>query len=60
MRPMSPLSADRTTPYYLVANRRLARPIRSGDAIRLSDLEIGPGAALLDLRLTQDKSFADA
>ena len=60
MRPMSPLSADRTTPYYLVANRRLARAVRAGAAIRLSDLEIAPGAALLDLRIRQDKAFAGA
>lgn len=58
MRPMSPISADRTTPYYLVANRKLARPVRAGEAIRLSDLEITPGAALIELRMQQDKFFA--
>ena len=57
LRPMSPLSADRSMPYYLAANRRLVRPLRAGEAIRLSDLEIAPGAALLDLRLRQDRHF---
>lgn len=58
MRPMLPLSADVTTPYYLVANRTLARPVRRGEAIRLSDLVPTPGSALLDLRLKQDRHFA--
>jgi predicted homoserine dehydrogenase-like protein len=60
MRPMRPLSADETTPYYLVANRTLAHAVRKGEAIRLSDLAIAPGAALLELRLRQDAAFAGA
>ena len=58
MRPMSPISANRTTPYYLVANRRLARPVRAGEPIRLSDLEIDSGSTLLTLRQRQDQAFA--
>lgn len=57
LRPMSPLAEDKTTPYYLVANRRLARSLKAGEAIRLSDLEIAEGAVLLDVRLLQDKAF---
>jgi predicted homoserine dehydrogenase-like protein len=57
MRPMSPLAADRTTPYYLVANRVLARPVARGAAIRLSDLEIATDSPLLTLRRKQDKAF---
>lgn len=57
MLPATPLRACRTTPYYLVANRVLARPIRAGDAILLSDLEIAPDSTLLDLRLNQDAAF---
>lgn len=60
MRPAEPIRSDRTTPYYLVANRVLARPIRAGEAIRLSDLEIAPGSPLLDLRLRQDAAFFPA
>jgi predicted homoserine dehydrogenase-like protein len=60
MRPMQPLSADRTTPYYLVANRILVRGVRAGEAIRLSDLELDSGSALLDLRRRQDEEFAGA
>ena len=60
MRPAAPIRSDRTTPYYLVANRVLARPVRAGEAIRLSDLEIAPGSPLLDLRLKQDAAFFPA
>ena len=60
MRPMQPLSADRTTPYYLVANRILVRGVRAGEALRLSDLELDSGSALLDLRRRQDEEFAGA
>lgn len=60
MRPAAPIRADRTTPYYLVANRVLARPVRAGEAIRFSDLEIASGSALLDLRLKQDVAFFPA
>ena len=58
MRPAAPLSADRTTPYYLVANRRLARPVMAGQPIRLSDLEIEADSPLLRLRRMQDNAFA--
>ena len=57
MRPAMAVNANATTPYYLVANRVLSRPIRAGDAIRLSDLEIAPDSVLLDLRLRQDVAF---
>ncbi|MGL4810404.1 MAG: SAF domain-containing protein [Beijerinckiaceae bacterium] len=60
MRPMAPLSADRTTPYYLVANRVLARPVAKGAAIRPSDLEIAGDSVLLTLRQQQDRTFASA
>ena len=58
MRPMSPVARDESAPYYLVANRLLARARKAGEAIRLSDLEIEPGSVLLDLRLRQDRTFA--
>jgi predicted homoserine dehydrogenase-like protein len=58
MRPMSPLAAEQTTPYYLVANRRLARSIRAGAPIRLADLEFANASTLLTLRRRQDEAFA--
>ena len=58
MRPACLLDADKTTPYYLVANRRLARSVRAGEAIRMSDLEIDGASALLSLRYRQDEAFA--
>lgn len=60
MHPASPLSADRLTPYYLVANRRLARKVPVGALIRLSDLEMAPDSVLLDLRRRQDTHFGMA
>ncbi len=60
MRPMAPLSADAATPYYLVANRRLARAVRKGEAIRPSDVEFDAGSVLLTLRRRQDRAFAGA
>lgn len=59
MRPASPLAAGRITPYYLAANRRLARPVPAGAAIRLSDLDMEGDSALLSLRLMQDAAYAD-
>jgi predicted homoserine dehydrogenase-like protein len=58
MRPMAPLAVDRTTPYYLVANRVLARTVAKGAAIRPSDLEIAMDSPLLTLRRRQDEAFA--
>ncbi|MCZ8374083.1 MAG: SAF domain-containing protein [Beijerinckiaceae bacterium] len=60
MRPALPLSAGQTTPYYLVANRVLARDLPTGTAIRLADLAIEPSSTLLDLRLEQDAVFLGA
>lgn len=58
MRPMRPLRDNETAPYYLVANRRLARGVGAGEAIRFTDLVIEQGSALLDLRFAQDAAFA--
>jgi predicted homoserine dehydrogenase-like protein len=57
MRPATPLTRDETTPYYLVADRRLARPVRAGDAIRPSDVAFEQGSSLLALRQAQDVAF---
>ncbi len=60
MRPAVPLSAEATTPYYLVANRVLARDLPAGMAIRPSDLAFELKSTLLDLRLQQDAAFLGA
>lgn len=55
--PASPLNADKTAPYYLVANRPLTRPVPAGQTIRLSDLAIDTSSELLKLRQKQDATF---
>ena len=57
MRPAAPLARDETTPYYLLADRRLARPVRAGAAIRPSDVMFDEGSTLLALRQAQDSAF---
>lgn len=58
MRPATPLSAGRTTPYYLVANRTLAYPVRAGAPIRPTDVAIDEASTLHRLRRRQDEAFA--
>lgn len=60
MRPATPLARDETTPYYLVADRRLARPVRASAPIRPSDLDVDAGSTLLALRQAQDATFLAA
>lgn len=60
MRPATPLSRDATTPYYLAADRRLARPVAAGAPIRPSDLDFDESSTLLSLRRNQDATFFPA
>lgn len=55
--PAAPLAIDRPAPFYLAANRRLEKPVRSGDPIMLGDLELDPVSHLLRLRRQQDAIF---
>ncbi|KKX32972.1 flagellar basal body P-ring biosynthesis protein FlgA [Rhizobium sp. LC145] len=55
--PAAPLAADAPAPFYLVANRKLAKPVREGEAIALSHLELDPNSHLLRLRKQQDAIF---
>ena len=57
MRPARPIASDEALPYYLAADRKLARAVGTGDPIRLSDLELAADSVLLDLRRRQDASF---
>jgi len=54
--PAGPLEAERPAPFYLIANRRLGRPVKAGSAIRLGDIA-AEDSRLLDLRRRQDALF---
>ena len=58
VRPAAALAEDRPAPFYLVADRRLARSVKAGEAIRLGDVEIAPDSGLLAMRRRQDGLFA--
>lgn len=59
VRPAAALAEDRPAPFYLVADRRLLRDVKAGEAIRLGDIEIAPDSTLLATRRRQDALFAD-
>ena len=59
MRPARALSRAATTPYYLVANRRLARAVRAGEAIAPGDVVLDEASVLAGLRARQDAAFAE-
>lgn len=52
-----PLMFDSPAPFYLAANRRLARPVVGGQHIVMADLDIDPASVLLTLRREQDAHF---
>ena len=58
VRPASPLADDKPAPFYLIADRKLVRAVKAGDAIRLGDVEIDPASGLLAMRKRQDALFA--
>jgi predicted homoserine dehydrogenase-like protein len=58
IRPAAALADDRPAPFYLVADRKLVRPVKAGQAIALGDVEIDPASGLLAMRHRQDKLFA--
>ena len=58
VRPASPLADDRPAPFYLIADRKLVRAVKAGDAIRLGDVEIDPASGVLAMRKRQDALFA--
>jgi predicted homoserine dehydrogenase-like protein len=59
LRPAVALEPTAAAPFYLAADRRLAWPVRKGDALRIGDLEIDPDSPLLALRRRQDAAFFD-
>lgn len=57
LHPARALAAATPAPFYLAANRRLARDVAAGAAIAFDDLEIDPASTLLALRRQQDEVF---
>lgn len=58
VRPAAALAAERPAPFYLVADRTLARAVKAGEAIRLGDIAIPEDSGLLAMRRRQDTLFA--
>jgi predicted homoserine dehydrogenase-like protein len=58
LHPAGPLAADRAAPYYLVADRRLVRPVAAGQPIGLGDIDMAETSELLALRRYQDGIFS--
>ena len=52
-----PLRPGNPAPFYMIANRRLLRPVRAGSIIGTSDVDIDGTSALSELRKAQDKRF---
>ncbi len=52
--PAAPLGDERALPFYLLANRPLARAVRQGEAITFTDVTFGSDDALLRMRQAQD------
>lgn len=56
--PAAPLAPETPAPFYLVANRTLARDVSAGATITLADLVLDDASELLTLRRAQDRHFA--
>ena len=56
-RPAQPLVASAPAPFYLASDCRLAAPVAKGQEIRMCDLEMDEGQALMKLRRDQDTRF---
>jgi predicted homoserine dehydrogenase-like protein len=57
MRPAMALADQAPAPFYLVADRPLARPVKAGTVVRLGDLAMDEASTLFQLRLQQDQMF---
>lgn len=55
--PARSLTDDAPVPFYLAANRRLARSVRKGEPILFGDIAFDGPSELRDLRLRQDARF---
>jgi predicted homoserine dehydrogenase-like protein len=59
LHPARPLAPENPAPFYLAANRRLARDVEPGALVTLADIDIDPASELLALRRRQDAHFFD-
>ncbi len=59
LRPAQPLSPSAPAPFYLAADNRLGNAVRSGDVIRIRDLDLDQSSPLLELRAMQDRLFLE-
>lgn len=53
----APLGDRTPVPFYLMANQRLRRDVKSGEVICYGDVEIESAATLLEMRKYQDSVF---
>lgn len=58
IRPAAALAEECPAPFYLVADRKLVRDVKAGEAVRLGDVEIPSDSLLLATRRRQDALFA--
>lgn len=58
--PARALTPDAPAPFYLAANRTLARPVAAGQLITMADIAVEEGSELLALRRLQDAAFFGA
>lgn len=57
LHPARPLAPENPVPFYLAANRRLARDVQAGAQLTLADIDLDPASELLTLRTRQDALF---
>ncbi|MDR2614808.1 MAG: flagellar biosynthesis protein FlgA [Candidatus Accumulibacter sp.] len=57
LHPARPLGPENPVPFYLAANRRLARDVEAGALLTLADIDVDPTSELLALRTRQDALF---
>jgi predicted homoserine dehydrogenase-like protein len=55
LQPAAALADDAALPYYLAAGRRVRRKVAAGALLRVADVDLDEGAALLRLRREQDR-----
>ena len=53
----APMRPGNPAPFYMIANRRLLRPVSAGSIIMCEGIDIDADSVLADLRMAQDKRF---
>ena len=52
-----PMLPGNPAPFYMIANRRLLRPVAAGSVITTESIDLDPGSVLVRLRRAQDERF---